>query len=166
MNRILPDVEAHKRLTMLQESPRKMRGKAIRLTELEKWTVATYCIENKCVMIDKEGKFTRYRMMMKHIVDEVTSLLGKKVNDYHIKDSMQFYDTICEITKLMPNIPAQDSAEEEVLKQELQRAQLVNDEMGRRNKALEMLYARTLIGIDEVAKKMERMFKEEFGVRK
>lgn len=145
---------------------RRKRKPPVFLTEQEKWAIAVYCIENKCVMIDNEGKFTRYRMFFKHIKEEVESLIGKQVNEYHIKDSMDFYHTINDIVKLVPHVPLQESVQEDQLKAELQRVMASRDELARRVEALEFLYGKTVMLLEDSAKKMVTLYRTDYATHK
>lgn len=100
------------------EKPKRSKAPSIFLTEQQKWEVATYCIENRGVVQEPNGKFTVYRVGQTQLAKEVSENLFK-VNNSHIVSSMQFYNTVCELTANLPVVPQQESMQEEMLRIEI-----------------------------------------------
>lgn len=98
---------------MQLQSTTKVRKSAIHLSNSQKWQVATFCIENKCVIPDptlNEIKFI-WRVKRTQTCKEISEHLFE-INENHLDQSINFYLEVCEITKKMPSIPPiQDTVE-------------------------------------------------------
>ncbi len=113
----------------------KTRKKATFLSDGQKWAVAKWCIENKCVIQDihayKEAQpsfipFTLWRVTRKQAIEELYNEQGLKLTTHHLEQSVNFYNNICELTGSHPNVPAvQDTVEMDMLTAENKR--LKND---------------------------------------
>lgn len=96
------------------------------LTSQEKWTIAKYCIESKIVIQGKDGKFTHWRVKGKLAYDELNQWNKEEnmglppVTDYRIKESVNFYNEIADLTNNLPAVPAvQETMEMDMLKVEI-----------------------------------------------
>ena len=107
-------------LPSLQPKPTRSKAPSIHLTDAQKWAVAKYCIENRGIIQDKDGKFTIYRVGQSQLAKEVSDALFK-INNNHIASSMSFYNIVCELTDNLPMIPAHESVQEEILKIEIEK---------------------------------------------
>lgn len=98
------------------------------LTSQEKWTIAKYCIESKIVIQGKDGKFTHWRVKGKLAYDELNQWNEQEqiglplITDYRIKESVNFYNEIADLTNNLPAVPAvQETMEMDILKVEIAR---------------------------------------------
>lgn len=150
----------------MHETPMRKKAPSIRLRDDEKWFIATYCIEERLVGADPDGKFTRYRMYLKDIVEEINNskLIERTINEYHVKDSMGFWRNINELTKIVPKVPIQESVQEEILKIELNKKMQECATQAKRIEMLELLYASTVVKMEDLAKKMQSAFRAEYVV--
>ena len=104
---------------MKADAPKKRQSK-IYITEADKWKIATYCIEHKCVVLDKEGRFSRFRMRVSDICFELNACPFElpKIKEYAVKHSMDFYNIVLDLTGKMPEVPLQDTVQDDILKAE------------------------------------------------
>lgn len=111
---------------MLSTSP-VAKKKSIYLTNPQKWEIAKYCIENKCISQRDNKAFTYWRVHPKVAAEEINNWIRDNqydipnVNEYHTKNSVDFYNEICLMTNNLPEIPKQESVQEEMLKIEIQK---------------------------------------------
>lgn len=111
---------------MLTTSPISKK-KSIYLTNSQKWEIAKYCIENKCVRQNQGKLFNYWRVTPKIAAEEINNWVKQEsinipiVNEYHIKSSIDFYNEICTLTNNLPEIPKNESVQEEILKIEIQK---------------------------------------------
>lgn len=105
---------------MKADAPKRVRKKAVRLSDAEKWLLAIYCIENKCVNMSKEGKFANFRMFVTQVTREINEkmIVDGVITEAHIKDAMSFYNEILDLTGKMPTVPIQDNVQDDILKAE------------------------------------------------
>lgn len=108
------------------------------LSNKERWAIATYCIENRCVIQDvhaypKDGPqpafipFTLWRVKKKNVCVEIKNDCdGLKISEHHLNQSIEFYNEVCELTGKYPVIPPiEDTVEKDMLTVENKR--LKND---------------------------------------
>ena len=103
-----------------------MKRKQTYLSNKEKWEVAKWAIENKCVVQDIHAykdqgpafiPFTLWRVRKNQASKEAGEALGSNFTDYHMTSAINFYNEICELTGSHPNVPAiQDTVEMDMLK--------------------------------------------------
>lgn len=105
------------------------KRKQVYLSNRQKWEIAKWCIENKCVIQDihayKEASpafipFTLWRVKKKQACLELNEYLPLQENieatDHHLTISVQFYNEVCELTGSHPNVPAiEDTVEKDML---------------------------------------------------
>lgn len=93
-----------------------MRANAIHLTYAQRWQVAKYCIEHKGVTQGEDGKFTNFRVGQSTLVREFNESGADFVVSIHsIKESMNFYNIVAELTNNLPEIPKQDENNTEII---------------------------------------------------
>lgn len=92
-----------------------MRANAIHLSHAQRWAVAKFCIENKGVTQDSSGKFTIFRVSPSVLLKEWLAQEKTFAASLHsIKDSVNFYNTICELTNNLPVVPEPDEMNSEL----------------------------------------------------
>lgn len=104
---------------MKQDAPKARKAKTY-LSETDKWNIAKYCIEHKCVVLDKDGRFLRFRMAIRSICEELNpNWVGNSpLKEWAVKSSMEFYNTVLDLTGKMPDVPVQDTVQDDILKAE------------------------------------------------
>ena len=149
--------------TVVDDEPKKGKRKQTYLSDIEKWLIATYCIEHKCVMVDRDGKFTRLRMFLTSIMEEINTekVIDHKITEHHIKTSLEFFNSVVELTKCLPKVPPQESLQEEILKIEVQRKTREADELAKKVETLEQLYANAVIRLENVATQLRDSFRND-----
>lgn len=101
------------------------KKRSIYLTNQQKWEIAKYCIENKCVRQNNGKLFNFWRVTPKVSAEEVNNWNDREqisfptVNEYHIKSSVDFYNEVCLMTDNLPEVPKHESVQEEILKIEI-----------------------------------------------
>lgn len=93
-----------------------MRANAIHLSSAQRWQVAKFCIENRGVVQDQGGKFTIWRVSISTLVKEWNEEHADyfMVTTHALKQSVEFYNEICELTNNLPEVPKVEN--DEVLK--------------------------------------------------
>lgn len=122
----------------MQDNPvmMTMKRKQTYLSNKEKWDVAKWLIENKCVVQDvhayKEAApafipFTLWRVKKITAITEINDAFGAGlITQHHLDQSIAFYNEICELTGNHPNVPPiQDTVEMDMLTAQVKR--LEND---------------------------------------
>ena len=115
-----------------------MRKNAIHLNEAQMWQIAQYCIEHKGVVQGEDGKWNKFRVSRKLLAEEVSKNLFKsetfKLNDYQVGKSVNFFNTVCEITeKYVVSPPAQESVECDILKVEITKLKVEVERLHKEN---------------------------------
>lgn len=112
----------------MTKAPKKT---ALRLSNSDKWKIATYCIENRCVVQDikiPEHPFTEWRVGFAQTVKEINNSdlnLPEEINVVHVKGAIEFYNEVCILTNKMPvPPPVQDTVREDMLVAELSRLKI------------------------------------------
>ena len=101
------------------------RSNPIRLTPTQKWEVAKYCIEHKGVLLTlAEPEKYKMRMFVGSLAREFSEA-NFKIKPNHIKDSLNFYFTVCELTNNLPVIPKEATVEEDILKIDITKKELI-----------------------------------------
>lgn len=138
------------------------------MSDKDKWELAKYLIENKMVALDKDGKFIKYRMFVKDIVEEVNTLevLGKDrpiKGDHQLRSCMEFYQNMNEFLGNPIRVPVQETVQDDMLKAELAKVMTERDKLHMRVEHLEQLYAKAILRLEDSAKFMTMAFKNEYN---
>lgn len=114
-------------------TPEMTKRKQVYLSNAQKWEMAKWCIENKCVIQDihaYKGKgpvfipFTLWRVKKIQACKELNAEMGgvPDYTEHHLNISVQFYNEICELTQSHPNVPAiEDTVEMDILTAKVKR---------------------------------------------
>lgn len=108
MNKVLPDL-----LNTPRRDYPKERKNPIRLNNKEKWAIAKFCLENRNILQDPTKANLSYiwRVNAIHTAKEINlnseRIVARTINDHHVRDAVNFYIEICQLTDKMPQIPAE-----------------------------------------------------------
>ncbi len=143
----------------------RKKNPAVFLTDHDKWELAKYMIENKLVYLDKEGKFIKFRMFVKGIIEEVKSLDRFKdmnIRDHQLRVALGFYETVNSILGHPISVPIQDSLQEDMLKIELSKVMTERDKLRKQVDNMNQLYAKVVIRLEDDAKYMTMAFTGDY----
>lgn len=103
----------------------KIKRKQTYLSNTDRWVIATFCIENRCVIqdidlrVEKGNKFipfTLWRVTKKTACEEVNRELKLECSSHHLDQSVAFYNEVCLLTGSHPVVPpVQDTVEMDML---------------------------------------------------
>lgn len=82
------------------------------MSEEQKFEVARYCIENRCVIAATNPDGTidyLWRVQQTTTAQEVTKDLGIKVTPSHLRSALDFHALVCKLSGNMPVYPAMES---------------------------------------------------------
>lgn len=131
------------------------KRKQLYLSNEEKWEIAKWCIENKCVIQDihaykEQGPafipFTLWRVRKNQAKTELNRLIksqneNKEYTEHHLNISVQFYNEICELTGSHPNVPAiEDTVEMDILTAKVKRQENEIKEIAEKYATLQSAY--------------------------
>lgn len=157
-----------------------IKRKQTYLSNTDRWLVATFCIENRCVIQDIDPRaekgpgftpFTLWRVTKKTACEEVNRELKMDCSSHHLEQSIAFYNEVCVLTQSHPNVPAiQDTVEMDMLTAENKRLKTDIQEITEEFSKLKTTYNAILKKYSDMFSNMREIAKfipaDCFGVKK